>query len=82
MKWWGWLVAGAAATLIFSGLSAMLNGLGVLKLSGSRFEDVHLGGLLIIWSICIAAPLILKAIEGTKESRDSADHNHGDTLDR
>ena len=82
MKWWGWLVAGTAATLIFFGLFALLSGLGVLKLSGSRFEDVHLGGLLIIWSTCIAAPLILKAIEGTKESRDSADHDHGDGLNR
>ncbi len=67
MKWWGWLVAGVAATVIFFGLLAMLDGLDVLKLSKSGFIAVFIGGLLIIWATCIAVPLGLKAIKRTKE---------------
>ncbi len=63
---WGWLAAGLAATLIFFGLLLMLSGLDVLELDKSGFFAVFIGGLLIIWATCIAAPLLLKAIKAAK----------------
>ena len=61
MKWWGWLVAGVAATVIFVGLLTMLDGLDVLNLSKSGFIAVFIGGLLIIWATCIA---VAAGVEG------------------
>ena len=68
MKWWGWLVVGIAATLMFIGGSMVLEGLGVLKLLG-RTGPWTVGGLIIIWSFCIAAPLVLRAIKAEKKSK-------------
>ncbi len=66
MKWWGWLVAGVAASLIFVALLPLLQGLDVLVLSDTNTQNVLLGGLVIIWATCIAAPLVLKAIKDAK----------------
>ncbi len=66
MKWWGWLVAGVAASLIFVALLPLLQGLDVLVLSKTNTGNVLLGGLVIIWATCIAAPLVLKAIKAAK----------------
>ncbi len=72
MKWWGWLVAGVAgvaASLIFVALLPLLEGLDVLVLSGTDISNVLLGGLVIIWATCIAAPLVLKAIKAAKAAK-------------
>ena len=69
MKWWGWLVAGVAASLIFVALLPLLQGLDVLVLSKTNTGNVLLGGLVIIWATCIAAPLVLKAIKDAKAAR-------------
>jgi len=70
MKWWGWLVAGVAASLVLIAGLVVLDGLGVLKLgSVTDINFVVIGGLVIIWSVCIAVPLVLKAIKTAKAAK-------------
>ena len=64
MKWWGWLVVGFAATLVFIGGVFLLESLGVLKPKDP--SELIVGGLLIIWSVCTAVPLVLEAIKAAK----------------
>ena len=59
MLWWGWLTAAVAASAALPNL---------FRDSGNIAGDwVFWVGLMIIWSVFIAVPLVLKAIKAAKE---------------
>ena len=59
MLWWGWLVVAVAAS---AALPSLFRG------SGNIAGDwVFWVGLVIIWSVFIAVPLVMKAIKAAKE---------------
>ncbi len=59
MLWWGWLVVAVAASAAWPNL---------FRDSGNIAGDwVFWVGLMIIWSVFIAVPLVLKAIKAAKK---------------
>ena len=67
MKWWGWLTIAISGSIVWVGISLIAESLGM---RGARFP---LGGIIIICTVCVALPLVFKAI---KSAEDGTDDHH------
>ena len=61
MKWWGWLVITIGGSIMWGGLVLIM--VSLHWISKSRDEEAILGGIIIICTLCVAIPLIQKAIK-------------------
>lgn len=63
MKWWGWLALAIAFSVAWAGVCSI--GVALDWWSGSGEESAMYGGWIIVWSLCIGTPIILKAARRT-----------------